>query len=503
MVDHLGSLLSYLAAQTPEATLVGPDVEISGAASDSRLVSPGNLFAAMKGANLDGHDFADEAVANGASALLVSRKLPYDLPQIIVPSVRRVLGKISSLIYDNPSSKMRVVGVTGTNGKTTTTYMIETALEFAGIRSGLIGTIETKIAGQSIPALFTTPEAPSLQKWLADMADDGVDTAVMEVSSHGIDQHRIDGTWFELAVFTNLTAEHLDYHGTIEQYYATKAQLFESGRTKQALICIDDEWGERLSSQVSVPVVTFGTSEKADYQIKDISISHDGTTFNLEGPDVSTEIFSPIVGICNSQNAAAAFLTLHILGIDTSAAVKGIRSCKAVSGRFQRLELGQPMEVIIDYAHTPGAIRSLIETARSLSSDDSEIFIVAGARGGRDRLKRPELGRALASANHAILTIDSPGDEDPFSIIEQLLAGTIDMPEGRISIEPDREKAIQLAINSASPGDTVLIVGRGHEKSLRIGSQKIHLDDVEVATNAIKALAQGSYHPRVQLYARS
>jgi UDP-N-acetylmuramoyl-L-alanyl-D-glutamate--2,6-diaminopimelate ligase len=182
VVDHLGSLLSYLAAQTPEATLVGPDVEISGAASDSRLVSPGNLFAAMKGANLDGHDFADEAVANGASALLVSRKLPYDLPQIIVPSVRRVLGKISSLIYDNPSSKMRVIGVTGTNGKTTTTYMIETALEFAGIRSGLIGTIETKIAGQSIPALFTTPEAPSLQKWLADMADDRVDTAVMEVS---------------------------------------------------------------------------------------------------------------------------------------------------------------------------------------------------------------------------------------------------------------------------------------------------------------------------------
>lgn len=488
MVDHLGSQLSYLASKTPGALLVGSDIEINGIASDSRFVAPGDLFAAMKGAHLDGNDFAQEAISKGASSLLVQKPLPFDVPQIIVPSVRRALGKISSLIYDVPSSKLKVIGITGTNGKTTTSYMIETALEFAGVRSGLIGTIETKIAGQSVPALFTTPEAPSLQRSLSDMVKNGVDTAVMEVSSHGIDQHRIDGTLFELGIFTNLSSEHLDYHGTIEQYWATKARLFEPERCKKALVCVDDEWGARLAHQVQIPVVTFGCTAMADYQIRDIQIAHDITTFRLVGDDIDTEICSPIVGACNAQNAAAAFLALHIFGIDTNAAIEGIKNCKAVSGRFQRLELGQPIEVIIDYAHTPGAIRSLIETARALSPSDAEIYIVAGARGGRDRLKRPELGRALATANHAVLTIDSPGDEDPISIIEQLIAGTIDVPQGRISIELDRAKAIHLAIKSALPGDTVLIVGRGHEKSLRIGSQKIHLDDVEVATQAIQSL---------------
>lgn len=450
------------------------------------------MFAAMRGSRLDGHDFAKEACENGASSLVVSRQLQIDLPQLIVPSVRRVLGKISSLVYGVPSGKLNVIGITGTNGKTTTSYMIENALEHAGIRSGMIGTIETKIAGQSIPALFTTPEAPSLQSSLAEMLKNNVEVAVMEVSSHGIDQHRIDGTLFELGIFTNLSSEHLDYHGTIEQYYATKAQLFEPSRCKRALVCIDDEWGLRLSHQLQIPTVTFGCGLGADYRIQDIAITHDGTSFTLIGPDVNSEIFTPIVGSCNAQNAAAAFLALHLLGLDTEAALAGIKSCQKVSGRFQRVEMDQPMEIIIDYAHTPGAIRSLIETARSLAPADSEVFIVAGARGGRDRLKRPELGRALATANHVILTVDSPGDEDPISIIEQLIAGTIDVPEGRISIELDREKAIQLAISSAAPNDTVLVVGRGHEKSLRIGNRKILLDDVEAAKKAVEMLELGA-----------
>lgn len=464
-------------------------------ASDSRLVRPGDVFAAMKGSRLDGHDFAKEAAQRGAIALIVSRRLPMDLPQLIVPSVRRVLGKISSLVYGSPSEVLNVIGITGTNGKTTTSYMIENALENAGIRSGLIGTIETKIAGESVPALFTTPEAPSLQSSLAEMVKHRVEAAVMEVSSHGIDQHRIDGTLFELGIFTNLSPEHLDYHGTIEQYFATKAQLFEPTRCKRALICIDDEWGLRLSHQVQVPVVTFGSQPSADYRIEDVDITHEGTSFSLIGRDINTEIFSPIVGACNAQNAAAAFLTLHLLGLDTEAALAGIKSCQKVSGRFQRIELGQPIEVIIDYAHTPGAIRSLIDTARSLGPDGSEVYVVAGARGGRDRLKRPELGRALATANHVILTVDSPGDENPLSIIEQLLAGTIDMPEGRISIELDREKAIHRAVSSASPSDTVLVVGRGHEKSLRIGNRKIHLDDVEAAKRAIEITFSPGHQP--------
>lgn len=439
------------------------------------------MFAAMRGTHLDGHDFAQEAVANGASCLLVSRKVPIDVPQLIVPSVRKVLGSVSSFIYGHPSKKLKVIGITGTNGKTTTSYMIENALAFAGSRAGLIGTIETKIAGRSVPALFTTPEAPSLQASLAEMLESGVDTAVMEVSSHGIDQHRIDGTMFELGIFTNLSPEHLDYHGTLEQYYATKAQLFEHERCKAALICVDDEWGLRLSHQVQIPAVTFGTSSLAQYQVDNINITHDGTRFTIKGPDIETEIFSPIVGACNALNAAAAYLALHMMGFDPQAVLAGISSCQKVVGRFHRVESERPIEIIVDYAHTPGAILSLIDTARALAAPESEVYIVAGARGGRDRLKRPELGRALATANHVIFTVDSPGDEDPASIIEQLIAGTIDVPEGRISIELDREMAIRRAINSAAPGDTVLIVGRGHEKSLRIGSRKIMLDDVEAA----------------------
>ncbi|TAN24841.1 MAG: UDP-N-acetylmuramoyl-L-alanyl-D-glutamate--2,6-diaminopimelate ligase, partial [Actinomycetota bacterium] len=452
--------LSQLANQIPGARVAGPDLEVRGVASDSRLVKPGDIFAAMKGSRLDGHDFAKEAVANGASSLMVTRQLPIDLPQLIVPSVRHFLGLVSSLVYGMPSTRMKVIGITGTNGKTTTSYMLENALAHAGIRSGLIGTIETKINGQSVPALFTTPEAPSLQCSLAEMLKHNVEVAVMEVSSHGIDQHRIDGTQFELGIFTNLSPEHLDYHGTIEQYFATKARLFEPSRCRKALICVDDEWGLRLSHQIEIPFVTFGTSTLADYQIQDIEITHDGTSFTLKGSDICADIFSPIVGACNAQNAAAGFLALHLLGIDTDAALAGIMSCQSVSGRFQRVELGQETEIIIDYAHTPGAIKSLIETARSLAPPDSEVYIVAGARGGRDRLKRPELGRALATANHVILTVDSPGDEDPVAIVEQLIAGTIDVPEGRISVELDRKKAIELAISSASGHDTVLIVGR-------------------------------------------
>ncbi|NNN18252.1 MAG: UDP-N-acetylmuramoyl-L-alanyl-D-glutamate--2,6-diaminopimelate ligase [Acidimicrobiaceae bacterium] len=494
--------LSHLATQIPGAQLVGASTEVHGVANDSRIVKPGDIFAAMKGSRLDGHDFAHEARDNGATSLIVTRRLPIDLPQLVVPSVRRVLGTVSSLVHGVPSASMSVVGITGTNGKTTTAYMIENALEHAGIRSGLIGTIETKIGGQSVPALFTTPEAPSLQSSLAEMVRHNVEIAVMEVSSHGIDQHRIDGTQFELGIFTNLAAEHLDYHGTIEQYFATKAQLFETSRCKKALICIDDEWGLRLSHQTQIPFVTYGTSTLADYQIIDVVVTHTGTSFTLKGPDVDVKIFSPIVGACNSQNAAAAFLALHLLGLDTEAAVSGIKSCQKVSGRFQRIELGQPIEIIIDYAHTPGAITSLIETARLLAPLGSEVYIVAGARGGRDRLKRPELGRALATANHVILTIDSPGDEDPIAIVEQLIAGTIDAPEGRISIELDREKAIRLAISSASPNDTVLIVGRGHEKSLRIGSHKIMFDDVEVARKAVETMGLvRPANPQLSVYA--
>jgi UDP-N-acetylmuramoyl-L-alanyl-D-glutamate--2,6-diaminopimelate ligase len=476
-----------LRALIPSARLVGdPAVEIWDVTLDSRIAGPGTLFCATRGSRYDGHDFAHDAIGRGAVALLVQRELDLEVPQLVVPSVRHAIGRLVAEFFGRPSERLDLIGITGTNGKTTTSYFIESILARTGRRTGLIGTIEARFGGSNRPSMFTTPEAPELHRLLAQMVAQGVESVVMEVSSHGIDQHRIDGTHFRIGVFTNLSPEHLDYHGTIEQYYATKAQLFVPGRSEQAIIGTDTEWGRRLATQVRIPFVTYGPNPGADYRVEEVSYDDRGTAFTLVTGRRRRRLHVPIYGVHNAYNAAAAVAVAEALGAPDAAIESGLAECVQVAGRFQRIEEGQPFTVVVDYAHTPDSLRALIETARQLSPS-GRVILVAGARGRRDRLKRPELGRAAATADLAILTADNPGDEDPGDIVAQLLAGTLDVVHRDILVDLDRRSAIWRAIGLAEPGDTVLIVGRGHEQTFRIGSQVFTLDDREAAREAVRA----------------
>ena len=481
--------LAELAGLLPSAQLIGESVLLTDLTLDSRAVRPGSLFCATRGSRYDGHIFIDDAIEAGAAAVMVAHPVNVKVPQLIVPSVRHAIGRVASYFFGEPSKSLEVIGITGTNGKTTSSYLIESVLNGTERSVGLIGTIESRFAGLNRPSIYTTPEAPDLHRLLADMLHDGTQSVVMEVSSHGIDQHRIDSMRFEVAVFTNLSPEHLDYHGTMEQYYYTKARLFVPALTNFAVIGTDTEWGRRLASQVAVEHVTYGPGPSNDFVVSDIELLPIGTRFLLRHHGRTTQLTVPILGAHNAYNAAAAAAVGFILGVDQDVVYAGIENCHAVAGRFESITMGQDFQVVVDYAHTPDAIRSLIETVR-LQSSVGKVILVAGARGRRDRLKRPELGRAAAMSDLAILTADNPGDEEPAEIVAQLLAGTLDVATSRIVVELDRRKAIELAIDEAEPGDTVLIVGRGHEQSLRVGPAVVYLDDREVARSAL--IARGS-----------
>ncbi len=488
-------LLSEIAALIDGARLIGSDQVVHGISHDSRKVEPGFVFAAMKGSNQNGYNFIQTALNMGAVGIVVAQanldtiSLLEEISILIVPSVRQNLGIISCAIYDNPSKKINLVGITGTNGKTTTSFLLDSALSASGIRTGVIGTIEVRSANKRYGSTYTTPEAPDLQAVLAEMVENDVETASMEVSSHGIDQMRIEGTSFRIGIFTNLSPEHLDYHGTMEQYYYAKSRLFEANRCGFVIINIDDTWGRRLAHQVQVPRVTFGTSADADYRIENTKVSTDGTKFSLIHKDSIFDLSTHIVGSINALNATAAFIAATELGAPAEVVIQGISQCSSVDGRFQLVEAGQPSMVVVDYAHTPDSIANLISTVRSLLPPNGKVFAVGGARGGRDRLKRPSLGAALASADCAILTTDNPGNEDPEAIITQLLLGTLDMPPQKVHIELSRSSAIEYAVMNACESDGVVIVGRGHETTIRIGETTSHLDDREEVARAARLLA--------------
>ncbi len=486
--------LSQIERQIKGAYLRSSDANIIGISHDSRKITPGYAFAAVRGNINNGMDFVPDAIAKGASALIIAQKyrdlVEYypQIPVLFVPSVRQALGYISCMVYDNPSLSLGLVGITGTNGKTTTSFLLDSALTKSSFTTGIIGTIEFRSASRRSPSTFTTPEAPDLQALLAELVNNKVDVVSMEVSSHGLDQRRVDGTFFKIGIFTNLTPEHLDYHGTIEQYYFTKAQLFAKERCGFAIVNVDDPWGRRLANQLEVPNITFGTSKNANYQITDISVTAEGTQFRLSNAVVAYSLSTKIVGALNAMNATAAFLAAIKLGADPDLAIEGIASCESVSGRFQKIEAGQPALTVVDYAHTPDSIADLITTVRGLIPSGGRVIAVGGARGGRDRLKRPALGRALATSDLAIITTDSPGEEDPHEIISQIVLGTLDAIPRHVHIEPNRIDAIEFALEQATFGDAVVIVGRGHETSIRIGNTQVHLDDREVVTQAAERL---------------
>ncbi len=482
----MGLSLDQLAGSIDGAYAVG-DCNVVDLTHDSRQVNAGWLFCALRGER-DGHDFALHAVAAGASGLVVDHVLDLPVPQLVVPSVRQAIGPLASAVHGHPSRLLTVVGITGTNGKTTTAHLCNAALSTESVPAGLIGTVETRTGRTNRPSMLTTPQAPDLQRMLAEMLGAGMSYAVMEVSSHGLEQRRVDGTWFSLGVFMNLGAEHLDYHGTIEQYYAAKAQLFEPSRCGRALVCLDDAWGRRLAHQIAVPVVTFGQSPDADVHVELGSSDLRGTAVSLHGAGVDADLWAPVVGECNAANIAAAYLAAVVLGSDPDVASRNIASTPPVPGRFQVIDGTQPFLVVVDYAHTADALAERLATSRRLAPGGGRLRLVVGARGGRDRTKRQDLGRAAAAADEVFLTTDSSGRESSLAIIEEVRLGTLAQTSCEVLIEPDRRLAISRAIARSQPGDVVLITGRGHESTQHEGETLILLDDREAARSALTAL---------------
>jgi UDP-N-acetylmuramoyl-L-alanyl-D-glutamate--2,6-diaminopimelate ligase len=458
-----------------------PDVHISGLSYRSEDAALGSLFFCVPGATLDGHDFAAEAVSKGAVALAVERWLPVEATQVLVPSVREAMGPVSAAFYDRPAQGMTMVGVTGTNGKTTTTYVLESVFRAAELVPGVVGTTGVRIGGRPAPALRTTPEAPDLQRLLAEMRDEGVGAVAMEVSSHGLDQHRVGGIRFACAVFTNLTQDHLDYHASMDAYFAAKARLFTRERTERAVVNVDDPAGRRLRD-LDLPTITFGIDDEgAEVRATDVRATHEGIAFRVD----DVEIRSPLHGRFNVENCLAAIATARALGIADPVAVRGIEALRGVPGRVEPVEVGQDFLVMVDYAHTPASLESVLLAARSLTP--GRVIVVFGCGGDRDRAKRPLMGRvAAANADLTVITSDNPRSEDPDSIIREIESGA--SGGGSYVIEPDRRTAIHTAVAQARTGDVVVIAGKGHETYQELADRTIAFDDRAVASEEIRAL---------------
>ena len=477
--------LRQLARTVPTSSLIG-DALVRGIAYDSRRVVEGSLFFAMPGRHTDGHAHAPAALRAGAAAAVVERPLDLPVAQLVVPSVAAAIGPLASAYYGRPSAQLSVVGVTGTNGKTTTCSALRQCLDASGVPAGQIGTVGSHFGGRSLPTSLTTPQAPDLQWTLWQMVRAGVHAVVMEASSHGLQQRRLDGIAFDIGIFTNLSREHLDYHGTMDRYWEAKATLFEPDRCRAAIVGVDDHWGRRMARTVRIPVVTFGHGPDADVRMEVEVRGLAGITVTVWDADGPVEITSPLVGQVNGINVTAAYLAARQLGVDAASAAAGIAAGKPPPGRFEVVDAGQPFLVVVDYAHTPDALAALISTARHLAT--GRVTVVLGARGGRDQGKRPLTGRVAAAADRVVLTTDSPGEEPIGQIIKALYRGTLDAGRNpAVVVEPDRRVAIDLAVNGSDPGDVVLVVGRGHEQFQHIGTETVALDDRVAAYESLVA----------------
>jgi UDP-N-acetylmuramoyl-L-alanyl-D-glutamate--2,6-diaminopimelate ligase len=476
--------LAHLTATVPGAQIHGdPGVLIADVAYDSREVVADSLFFCVPGDRTDGHGFAAKALAAGAVALVVERSLEIDAPQVLVGSVREAMGPISSIAFGDPATSMLTVGVTGTNGKTTVTYLLESIFQAAGWRAGVIGTTGARVAGEPAPSSRTTPEAPDLHRLLAAMRDRHIRAAALEISSHALAQHRVDGLIVDVAVFTNLSQDHLDFHGNTEAYLDAKARLFAPSHAKRAVVNADDPAAQRLLHG-SIPVTTYGIDHDADLRGTDVVATAEGTAFAVDG----VEIRSSLRGRFNAANALAAVAAARALGLDDDAIVTGIGSLHLVPGRMETIEGGRGSLVVVDYAHTPDSIRSVLLAARPLAS--GRLIVVFGCGGDRDPHKRSLMGAATTStADLTIVTTDNPRSEDPLAIIAEIEPGAKD-GGGAFLIEPDRRTAIRLALQEASPGDVVVIAGKGHESTQEFRDRAIPFDDRVVAREEIEAIAR-------------
>jgi UDP-N-acetylmuramoyl-L-alanyl-D-glutamate--2,6-diaminopimelate ligase len=473
-------------------------VTISGIQHDSRQVEKGDMFCAIPGFHTDGHFYCQEALSRGAAALLVEREdsVPPGATAIVVDNARLALAKAADVFYGHPSGRLWMVGVTGTNGKTTTTHLVRAVLEGSDIPCGLTGTLHTLIGPETFKVVRTTPEAPDLQRILRHMADRGMKAAVMEVSSHALALSRVDHVDYDVAVFTNLTQDHLDFHKDLESYFRAKALLFErlgNGLEKgprAAIINGDDPHAERLKEMTRVPVFTYGLGEGLDLRATQLQITSRGVQFLAHFPSgVTQPVAFGMPGRFNVLNALAAMAVGWVYGLRPEVMAEALGRYKGVPGRFERIDEGQPYSVIVDYAHTPDGLENALTTAREFAI--GKIGVVFGAGGDRDRGKRPLMGEVAGRlADWAVLTADNPRSEDPLDIIHQIEEG-MKRVNGRWQVELDRERAIKLALTQAQPGDVVLIVGKGHETYQIYRDATIHFDDREVARQVLKELRRG------------
>jgi len=475
-----------------------PAAQITDVVYDSRQVGPGALFVALPGRRTDGHDHTGEAVQRGAAALLVERPVPAP-PQVAViqtESTRAALSRVAARFWRYPSRRLRVVGVTGTNGKTTTTHLVKAVLERQGHRVGLIGTVHTLMPGEELPASLTTPQASDLQRLLHQMVAAGCTYAVMEASSEGLDMNRVDDVEFDLGIFTNLTQDHLDYHGTFSAYREAKARLFRMlGQPgfkprKAAILNVDDPASQYYRTVAEVPVYTYGFSPQAMVRAEDVDISAAGTRFRLCTPHGEIDVALRLVGRFNVYNALAAATAGVVEGVDLPAIRDALEAEEGVPGRLQPVRAGQPFGVFVDYAHSPDSLENVLRTARGFTR--GRLIAVFGCGGDRDPTKRPIMGRiAAALADHTIITSDNPRSEDPVRIVQQIEAGLVDhLPPGRTyEVVIDRAEAIRRAVNMAEADDVIVIAGKGHETYQIFKDRTIPFDDREVARALIEARA--------------
>jgi UDP-N-acetylmuramoyl-L-alanyl-D-glutamate--2,6-diaminopimelate ligase len=474
------------------------DPGVSSVEYDSRRVKPGSLFVAMRGETSDGNRFIDQAIQSGAVAVVTdsqAEKPRNGVAWALIPHGRRALARISANFYKRPAERLAVIGITGTNGKSTTAFLVEAILTAAGRKSALIGTIEYHVAGKIIPAPHTTPEALELNRIFNEALGQGATDAVMEVSSHALAQERVFGVPFDVAVFTNLTRDHLDYHRTMDEYFAAKRVLFEGCGTdapRAVVTNADDEYGAKLaafSRKRSSVVLQYGWS-RGDFHAEKADISPRGTRFDLITPDEKIPVFSPLIGRVNVYNILAAAAACYERKCDSAAIAAGIETLTHVPGRFEWVDCGQPFTVVVDYAHTDDALRNLTALARefvSRAGSKGRVVTIFGCGGDRDRAKRPLMGEAAGrGSDFVVLTSDNPRSEDPLAIINDALVG-LQRTGVKYMVEPDRRKAIALAIDEVLPGDIVLLAGKGHEKTQTSREGVLPFDDVEVAREALKA----------------
>ena len=470
---------SLIAALAPREVVGHVPVEIRDLAYDARAVEPGSLFFCVPGTRADGHDFAPRAVEAGAAALVVERPVDLPVPQLVVESARAAMPVAADEFFGRPTEELQVAGVTGTNGKTTTAFLLYAILAAAGRRPGLLGTIESRVGGERRPAIRTTPEAIDLQRAFREMLDAGDRSAAVEATSHGSALGRLEHVRFSALVFTNLTQDHLDFHGTLADYFDAKRRLFTEAR-RPAAVNVGDEHGRRLAEELRgrQELVTFGLAGDAEIRADELDLGPRGARFRAGGIELQTRLR----GRFNVENVLGAVAAARLLGIDDDAIAYGVKELRGVPGRFEAVDEGQPFAVLVDYAHTPDSLENVLRTARDLAQN--RVICVFGCGGDRDRGKRPLMGRiATELADVAIVTSDNPRSEEPDAIIAEILVGAADA-----EVEPDRRGAIARAVESAEEGDVVVIAGKGHEQGQQFADRTIPFDDREVAREALRRL---------------